>query len=99
MIAAVGQISWPVSEVLAQHVGREAIVGGMVWLGIFLAVAIAAAWLLIVLWRRFIAPDNTGKPDFTLEQLRQLRDQGELTQEQYESLREGVIAMIGTRSV
>ncbi len=99
MIAAVDQTGWLVSVVLAQRGGRAAIVGGMVWLGIFLVVVIAAAWLLTILWRRFITSDNTGKPDFTLEQLRQLRDNGELTEQQYEVLKEKVIDLMSTHTV
>jgi len=99
MIAAVSRTGGLVSSVLAQRSGREAIVGGLVWLGVFFAVAVVAAWLLAILWRRFITPDNAGKPDFTLEQLKQLRDQGELTAQQYECLKEKVSALMSTRAV
>ncbi len=96
IVLAINRTDWVVASILGQQVSRHAVVSGAVWLGVFLAVAFAAAWLMTVLWRRFIMNDNAGKPDFTLEQLRQLRDRGELTQEQYERLKEKAIDVMST---
>jgi len=96
IVLAINRTNWLVASMLGQQISRQAVVDGIVWLGLFLAFAFASAWLMTVLWRRFITNDNAEKPDFTLEQLRQLRDRGELTQEQYDRLKEKAIDVMST---
>ena len=74
-------------SVLGQPSGRAATFEGLLWIG-----AIVLAFLLIVVvlhhvHKKMDASGKSGRADFTLQELRRLRDDGRLTEAEYEVLK------------
>ena len=64
---------------------------GILWLG-GIVFAILAAVLIVRYWlRRVYNPWQDNRPSFTLQELRCLRDQGEISEVEYETLKQRVV--------
>ena len=67
----------------------------VLWFASFLALVLAGGFVLYVLRKRVRETPLEGRrPVFSLEELRRLRDRGELSPTEYESLREHVVAQL-----
>ncbi len=71
---------------------EEAAFEAMVWFGALVAVVMLLALLALFLRKRVASRDAAQAPEFTLEQLREMRDCGDLTDEQYKALRDKLAA-------
>lgn len=69
---------------------QVAIFEGLLWLGV-IVVAMMVAFTVAVFVRKRTKAAARHPPEFTLEQLRDLRDRGELTIPQYEALKQRVL--------
>jgi len=70
---------------------EDALYAGLLF-GAIVGVVMLAVVIVLYVRRRFQSWDDREGSDFTLEKLRQLRDQGELTIAEYEALRRRVLA-------
>ena len=72
---------------LAQGNGEAAAMGGFVWIA---AIALAVVVAVALTWRlrkSTTRPTEAGDVPFSLHEIRRLRDQGDLTIPEYETLR------------
>jgi len=79
---------------LSQAVRQGAVFDGLLWMGIVLGAVALAAWTLLAIRKRFQSLGNNEPADFSLDQLRELRDRGELTLAEYEALRQNAIERV-----
>ncbi len=78
-----------------QPATRAEAVSILVWLGVIVALAVVAAIVGFVIWRRYTHSDDAGptrSTAFTLADLRQLHRQGQLSDEEFERARTAIIA-------
>jgi hypothetical protein len=70
----------------------------LIWLSLLMGVVIVGGLFLLLLRRKLHQHEHTGTADadtgFSLASLREMRDRGELTPEEYESTRARVIAKV-----
>lgn len=79
--------------------GHLASVGGLVAGGIaVVAMAIVFGAILVMLRRRVLRSGQEPQEPFTLEQLRLLRDAGQMSQEEYERARELLVARFSAQA-
>lgn len=64
----------------------------LMWLGAILLGGLLLLWAVRTMLKRRNRPDNLFGLSFSLDELRGLRDRGELTVDEYEVLRKKVIA-------
>ena len=77
----------------AAGAGRS-VVETALWVGGLMVAAVVFGYAIVGLKRRvFTDPESVG-PGWTLEDLRRLRDSGEVTIQQYEQLKTGVIGQL-----
>ncbi len=70
----------------------RAVLEGLVWFtGLVLAI-LAAALVVTYVKRRVRAGDETRTPSFTLEELRDLKERGDLTDVEYHALKHKALA-------
>ena len=67
---------------------QTAIYEGLHWLGVMVITAMLAFSVAVSVRRKTKAAAAKPAPEFTLDQLRDLRDRGELTISQYEALKQ-----------
>jgi uncharacterized membrane protein len=89
---------WPLvlaQDVLAQD-SSTGLLRPLVWLGILIAMVIAAGLLLVVLRRRFLGPDRTASSSdpLDLESIRRLHREGELSDEEFEAAKEAILGSL-----
>lgn len=65
------------------------------WLVVLLAVVVAAAVCVGWMRRRWRPRDEFRRPEFTLDELRRMRDEGRLTAAEYDRLRERMATKLG----
>lgn len=70
---------------------QTAIFEGLHWLGVMVITAMLAFSVAVSVRRKTKAAAAKPAPEFTLDQLRDLRDRGELTISQYEALKQRVL--------
>ncbi len=72
----------------------------MMWLGVLLAAVLVGGFGLLIIRRRLLdAGIDAGQSGFDLRSLRQMRDRGEISDDEYEVARAGIIgAVSGNRS-
>lgn len=82
--------------VLGQNPVSTAVSEVLTWLLVALGIMVLGATVAMILYRRLMRRwRNTTPPTgFTLDQLRQLRDQGQLTEQEYQRARQAVLAQI-----
>jgi hypothetical protein len=81
-----------VAGVPAALPGKEAeAFEAVLWMGGLILGVLVVVVLLAYLRRRFRMPVSDGRGDFTLEDLRQMRKRGGLTDEEYEALKKKVL--------
>ena len=74
-------------EMFGQAVPRDAAAfHGLLWIGVIVGTAVVATLVLLGIRKRFHAAKDVPA-GFTLDELRALRDRGELTVPEYEALR------------
>ena len=87
-----GHCTFQASLPLAQTARQSQALEGLLWLGvIFIALMLAVGAIRHVRRSRGGVLKADG-PAFTLEQLRRLREQGEVTEPEYQALRQKVLA-------
>lgn len=65
------------------------------WLAILLAVVILGGAAILLIRNKFLSKDEDEQPaGFTLSDLRELRDSGEMSNEEYEAARAKMIAKV-----
>ncbi len=64
----------------------------LIWAAVLVAVIVVAVPATRAVRRRWLNPETSSSPDWTLQDLRALRDKGELTDEEFEKLKEAAIA-------
>ena len=75
----------------------ETLFGDMIpWLGLLVVIVLLGGGLAILIRRRITSNAGSSKIGYTLEDLRQLRDAGELSQEEFDLARQAMIK--GVRS-
>ena len=75
----------------------ETLFGDMIpWLGLLVLIVLLGGGLAILIRRRITSNSGSAKIGYTLEDLRQLRDAGELSQEEFDLARQAMIK--GVRS-
>lgn len=78
---------------LAQAGARGALNEMIPWLGALLVAALVGGVLLFYLRHRLLGPDPTDSPNKGfMEELRDLRDRGEITEDEFETARLSIIA-------
>ncbi len=70
---------------------QEAALEGLVWLGALVLATLLIALVALYVRKRFLRRSEVQTPEFTLDELRKLRDAGELTVAQYEALRDRMV--------
>jgi hypothetical protein len=81
----------------AAHTADEAAFEGVLWLAGVVLVLVVAAVILGYVRRRIRASRSQAGPAFTLEELRRLRDQGDLSEAEYKALRDHAGPWAGRR--
>lgn len=88
--------SWPLSLLLAQSAAtRQEAVSILVWLIVIVGAGILVAVVGFFIWRAYNRQDESSlspSTAFTLDDLRQLYRQGQLTDAEYERARTAIIA-------
>ena len=79
----------------AQSVEQAAMFEGTLWIGAIVLAVLVAVVLLFRFRRKVGSSDHRGRPDFTLEELRALRDRGNLTAAEYDAVKERVLDRSG----
>jgi hypothetical protein len=59
----------------------------MVWVGVLILAAMVGGGIWVWLRRQLLAPESAGRPATIMEDLRRMRDEGQITQEEYDSIR------------
>jgi hypothetical protein len=78
-------------------VARE---GLLIWGGVIMAAAVVGCVAIMILKRRLMSPgEGEQVPGFSLSELREMRDRGEMTPEEYERTRARVIAKVKGKMV
>ena len=77
---------------LGQAGRQEAAIECLMWMGAIIMALLMAVVVVLFIRKRLRAARQPGGPDFSLEQLRRLRDQGSLTDEEYEAIKQKSIA-------
>ncbi len=81
-------MSDPVRSVPAQPAEQAAALEGLLWVGAIVMACLAAVVLLLHLCRRTNSSHGDSQADFSLDELRSLRDCGSLTATEYEAIRQ-----------
>lgn len=79
------------SIILAQQ--QQPLIPLLVWLGILIVVAVVGGALLMVYRRRLFAPDSSSQAGL-LDDLRAMRDQGQISPEEYDAARKRMAARV-----
>jgi hypothetical protein len=69
----------------------------LVWIAVLAVTAVVGVIVITVIRRHFRSSENSGPVGFTLHDLRQLRDKGELTKEEYERAKAIMLDRFGTK--
>lgn len=77
---------------LAQSAQYSQALEGVLWLGAVVTVVILATLIARIVWRRLNPTNRTDHPAFTFEDLRRLREMGDLTEPEYETLRRKLLS-------
>ncbi|MCC6909966.1 MAG: SHOCT domain-containing protein [Phycisphaerales bacterium] len=72
ILAAAHRIDWPAIAL---------------WLGVLAALILAAAFVVVMVRRALRTDENGAAPAFTLQDLREMRSRGDLTEEEYQAAR------------
>jgi len=59
----------------------------MVWVGVLILAAMIGGVLWVWLRRQLLTPDASGGPATIMEDLRRMRSEGQITQEEYDNIR------------
>jgi len=70
---------------------QEAAFRGIMWMGLLCACLILGAIILTLIRNRMRRVGDRSEPGFSLEQLRQLRDQGRVSIAEYERLKKKLV--------
>jgi cytochrome c-type biogenesis protein CcmH/NrfF len=70
---------------------RSASTDVVIWVGLLIALIIGGGVLVMVLRKRLLARDDGSADVGLFETLKQMRDRGEMTQEEYEAARRKVV--------
>ncbi len=70
----------------------------LIWGAVLIGVIVVAVPATRAVRRRWLNPETSSSPDWTLQDLRALRDKGELTDEEFEKLKAAAIAGVGLGS-
>ena len=76
---------------LADARAQAALSEGWLWLGGILIAVLVGVVIVAFIRRRVRIASRMREPEFSLEQLRDLRDRGDLTKPQYEALRQRIV--------
>lgn len=74
----------------------------LVWIGVLIGVVLVASVVILLLRRRLLGGDTAGAADVSrglLDDLREARDRGDLTDEEFETARLKLVARISGKSV
>jgi uncharacterized membrane protein len=63
----------------------------VVWVGVLIALIIAGGVVVMLLRKRLLAKDDASADVGLFDALKQMRDRGEMTQEEYEAARRKVV--------
>jgi len=77
---------------LAQSAQYSQAFEGVLWLGAVVAAVILATLIARIVWRKLNPTNRTDSAAFTLEDLRRLRETGDLTGPEYETLRSKLLS-------
>lgn len=71
----------------------------LIWSGVLIGVVVAAVAGVLLLRRKITAPDSpmSGVPSIGLEELRRMRDRGQITEEEFQQARNRVIRKASAR--
>lgn len=69
----------------------EAVFEALIWFGGLVLAALMIALAVLFLRKWFRRQSDSAVPGFTLDELRRLRDRGDLTIKQYEALRDRMV--------
>ncbi len=78
--------------VLGQTNNSARLFDAVLWMTAIVALALGTGLILAAVRRRLVRPVSLDAQGFTLDQLRNLLDRGELSREEYNTLRQKVIA-------
>ena len=95
-------VGWPLVAAqgsLAQSREQAAAFQAFIWLGILVIALMLGAAIVSYIRRKTRASARTPPPVFALEDLRQLRDHGDLTDTEYETLRQRLLDGSGAGEV
>ena len=66
----------------------------VLWVGVLMVAALAGGILWLWLRRQLFAADAATAPGSIMEDLRRMRDQGQITQEEYDTVRKRMVAKL-----
>ncbi|UCE58205.1 MAG: hypothetical protein JSU63_12270 [Phycisphaerales bacterium] len=75
----------------AQSTEQKKVLEGLLWMGVIIVALVFAAALITYLRKRVVSQGDCEAPDFTLDQLRRLKEAGRLTPIEYETLKKRAI--------
>ncbi|MHC4697038.1 MAG: hypothetical protein ACYTFA_09865 [Planctomycetota bacterium] len=81
-------MSDPVRSVPAQQAEQAAALEGLLWVGAIVMACLAAVVLLLHLRRRMNSSHRDSQADFSLHELRRMRDRGSLSATEYEAVKQ-----------
>lgn len=89
-IVRCAQVTW----ILAQNDARTVAATEILWiLGVLCALAVVVVIVILILRKALLSrTDSAGEPAFSLADLRRLRDEGAITEEEFETARAKLIA-------
>lgn len=76
---------------LADARAQAALVEGWLWFGGILIAVLVGVAIVASIRKKVRNASGMREPEFSLDQLRDLRDRGELTKPQYEALRQRIV--------
>ena len=77
-----------ITLLVAAQPSDRAVLEGLTWFAGVVVTTLLAAVVVAYLMRRFRTRDETWTPRFTLEELRRLKERGDLTDAEYHALRQ-----------
>lgn len=66
----------------------------LIWVGLATAVLAAAGFVFVLVMRRRLRSDQDSVEPFTLQDLREMLQRGDITRQEYETMRGAIVGMV-----
>lgn len=84
--------------VMLAQAGGGGVGGTLLWVGVLMGVVIVASVVILAVRQRFLGPETSGVDQRGfLDELRAMRDRGELSEEEFDAARRKMVAAISER--